>query len=247
MARPGAFPGRGRSGDAPGPGRCGPQAQCRQAHARSALDHLLARTPGKNRRRTRSGARPRASGTAEPEPGPRGRAALLRRADRARSGRSARGFRGDGESELASRSNLAAGRARARGTGMSRRLSDELEAKALTLLEEALSLPPAERLSWLDTRGEIAEEVRERVAGLLAREPATTSFLEPAAPSTVERAQRLTDRSGERVGAFKLVEMIGVGGMSVVYRAKRADGTFDQEVAVKLFAAAHLDATAFQR
>jgi serine/threonine-protein kinase len=130
---------------------------------------------------------------------------------------------------------------------MSKRLPDAQEAQALNLLEEALSRPAEERIPWLDTRGDIAAEVRERVAGLLAREPATTSFLEPAAPSTVERSQRLTDRSGERVGAFELVEMIGVGGMSVVYRAKRADGTFEQEVAVKLFAAAHLDATAFQR
>lgn len=130
---------------------------------------------------------------------------------------------------------------------MSKRLSDALEAQALSLLEGALSQPANDRMRWLQTREEFPDSVRERVAALLAREPATTSFLKPSTPSIDSAPPRLTDRSGERIGAFELVEMIGVGGMSVVYRAKRADGAFDQDVAVKLFAAGHLDETAVHR
>lgn len=130
---------------------------------------------------------------------------------------------------------------------MTRRLSDAMEAQALTLLEDALSQPVEQRMSWLSTRGDVAEEVRERVAALLALEPATTSFLHPAVPQDQGSSPKLTDLTGERVGAFELAEMIGVGGMSVVYRASRADGAFEQDVAVKLFAAGHLDPSAVQR
>ncbi len=130
---------------------------------------------------------------------------------------------------------------------MSDRLSDALEARALALLEQALGQPSADRDTWLAARSDVPEAVRERVRGLLAREPETTSFLAPGSVPSARAAPRLTDRSGERVGAFELSEMIGVGGMSVVYRARRADGAFEQEVAVKLFAAEHLDATAVQR
>ena len=39
---------------------------------------------------------------------------------------------------------------------------------------------------------------------------------------------------GSRVGAFTIVERIADGGMGTVYRARRADADFDQEVAVKV-------------
>src|SRR5690606_39191611 len=39
---------------------------------------------------------------------------------------------------------------------------------------------------------------------------------------------------GRRVGAYRLEEEVGRGGMGVVYRARRDDGEFDQTVAIKL-------------
>ena len=39
---------------------------------------------------------------------------------------------------------------------------------------------------------------------------------------------------GRRVGAYRLVRQIGRGGMSRVFRAERADGQFEQQVALKL-------------
>ena len=130
---------------------------------------------------------------------------------------------------------------------MNRRLSDTLEAQSLAVLEEALDRPSTERLAWLETQDQLPASVRTRVRELLEREPATTSFLEPGIPRSAGGTPVLTDLSGRRVGNFELVEMIAAGGMSVVYRGRRADGAFDQDVAVKLFSAAHLDSTALQR
>ncbi|MFN2976236.1 serine/threonine-protein kinase [Terriglobus aquaticus] len=43
--------------------------------------------------------------------------------------------------------------------------------------------------------------------------------------------------AGDRIGAYRILDMIGHGGMGVVYRAERADGAFDQVVALKVVGA----------
>jgi len=51
---------------------------------------------------------------------------------------------------------------------------------------------------------------------------------------------------GERVGAFRLIERIGAGGMGVVFLAERADHQFDQRVALKLLSGTNHDPALFQ-
>jgi len=51
---------------------------------------------------------------------------------------------------------------------------------------------------------------------------------------------------GERVGAFRLLERIGSGGMGVVFLAERVDGEFDQRVALKLLSGTDHDPALFQ-
>ncbi|MEZ5467463.1 MAG: hypothetical protein R3F18_07335 [Lysobacterales bacterium] len=41
-------------------------------------------------------------------------------------------------------------------------------------------------------------------------------------------------RAGARVGPSRIVELVGSGGMSHVYLAERADGRFEQQVALRL-------------
>lgn len=43
-----------------------------------------------------------------------------------------------------------------------------------------------------------------------------------------------------RIGAYRVVELLGTGGMGAVYRAVRADDQFEQEVAIKVLAASSL-------
>jgi len=49
---------------------------------------------------------------------------------------------------------------------------------------------------------------------------------------------------GSSVGAFRIIERIGAGGMGVVFLAERAEGGFDQRVALKLLARDSVDAGA---
>jgi len=64
-----------------------------------------------------------------------------------------------------------------------------------------------------------------------------------------EGQQVMTSASkpGERVGPWLLREVIGRGGMGVVYRAERADGQVKQEVAVKVLQRMHVDDVGVRR
>ena len=89
-------------------------------------------------------------------------------------------------------------------------------------------------------------ELLKRVLRLVEAERLSDGFLEDA-PRVDAVDLDLDDRSGQRMGAFELIEILAIGGMSTVYRARRVDGTYDQEVAVKLFGGASLDAEGRRR
>lgn len=66
--------------------------------------------------------------------------------------------------------------------------------------------------------------------------------LEPGEALRSQLAQQLFDndedvlQAGERVGAFRIVGEIGRGGLGIVYRAERDDGSYSQQVALKVMA-----------
>lgn len=62
-------------------------------------------------------------------------------------------------------------------------------------------------------------------------DPAETQ--EDAPPGEPVSSSRLEDRP-ERVGPWRLIRILGRGGMGAVYLAERADGQFDQKAALKL-------------
>lgn len=105
------------------------------------------------------------------------------------------------------------------------------------LFEGALERPAGEREAWLAAQP-VQAGVRDEARRLLAQ--ATTGAGDLPAPLPWLAA----DVVPQRLGAWALVARIGAGGMGEVWRARRADGRFDAEAAVKLLRAG-LDGTAF--
>ena len=102
-------------------------------------------------------------------------------------------------------------------------------AEVEALFHEALGLPAgSDAEAWLRARVN-DDQLRREVASLLSARQALCAF---------ERDARA---AGPRVpsaafGAYRAVDVLGRGGMSVVYRARRTDGQFDQTVALKVLA-----------
>jgi len=107
---------------------------------------------------------------------------------------------------------------------------DSLSQRAFALFNAAMERAAGERDDWLqDCCGNDQALLRE-VQRLLQAERDSSGFLETA---PLWQAQR--DDSGAQVGAFVLVRMLAQGGMGTVYLGQRNDGTYAQQVAIKLF------------
>jgi len=106
------------------------------------------------------------------------------------------------------------------------------------LYTRVAGLDATERSRLLDQQRADAPQVVAEVESLVAAEPPGEQFLSTpwvSGGSPVEATPSLTGRS---VGAFRLIEIIGTGGMGVVYRAEREDAGFAQQVAIKVVTAA---------
>lgn len=101
------------------------------------------------------------------------------------------------------------------------------------LFEQALDHEPSARDAFLDRACAGDAALRAEIASLLAADRGADDGLREVAHE-IEAA--LADHAGHRpqVGRFRLVREVGRGGMGVVYLAERADGEFEQRVAVKL-------------
>ncbi|HEY1270543.1 MAG TPA: protein kinase [Terriglobales bacterium] len=101
------------------------------------------------------------------------------------------------------------------------------------IFERMIALPESERSTYLDQACAADAELRGEVESLFqSHEKAGTGFLKKPAASLLEPASPV--RSGTRVGAYQIQEVIGTGGMGEVYRAARVDGQYKKEVAIKL-------------
>lgn len=102
-----------------------------------------------------------------------------------------------------------------------------------TLFERALDLPPKKREAWL--RKECGDDSRllAEATALLSVAGESEEFLESDQVARSLRAMESLD-PGETVGPYEIVRELGRGGMGIVFLARRADGQFEQQVALKL-------------
>ncbi len=95
--------------------------------------------------------------------------------------------------------------------------------------------PPAEREAHLTRVCGNDEELRREVLELLAHETADGFLEEPIKHAAFAVTNNSSDELlGQRIGSFRLIRLIGRGGMGTVYEAMRDDKQFDQRVALKL-------------
>ncbi len=108
--------------------------------------------------------------------------------------------------------------------------------KVKEVLQTALELAPQARETFLDSSCAGQESLRSEVESLLTSHEQDDAFLEQ--PAAVEAADLMASTpgvwTGRRLGHYELLEQIGEGGMGAVYRAARADGLYDKQVAIKL-------------
>jgi len=95
-----------------------------------------------------------------------------------------------------------------------------------TIFAEALRLPPEERAAYLAQATSGNAELRQRVESLLGSYGAG-DFLEQAAAiqlrQTLHVTVPLTEKAGDTIGRYKLLQQIGEGGCGVVYMAEQAE------------------------
>lgn len=114
-------------------------------------------------------------------------------------------------------------------------------------LDALLDLPAADRLPALETLRAEDPALADELAALLAQMAALedTDFLQqPAAPLATPAE---AGAAGTRVGAYTLERELGRGGMGSVWLARRTDGRYDGQVAIKFLQAALFGQAAGER
>ena len=112
-----------------------------------------------------------------------------------------------------------------------------------SLFEGAVALESVERNAYLSGQCSDDPELRLQVESLIAASESASAALGGAVRS-VARELAADLAPGQRIGPWELVREIGHGGMGAVFLARRADGEYDAQIAIKLIGgvrtAAHL-------
>jgi len=105
------------------------------------------------------------------------------------------------------------------------------------LLADALEKPAAERHDFIREAAGADPALRERLDALVAAAAREDTPLDvPPSALVLQALEQAAGQSwvGRRLGPWRLLSLIGGGGMGQVYLAERADGQYEQRVAVKL-------------
>ena len=118
--------------------------------------------------------------------------------------------------------------------------SGEQWARISPILDELLELPEPARAARLAQLCAADVDLRVSVERLLSAGDSAEAVITGVAEAARAALQELEARDegpgfeGQRAGPWKAIQEIGRGGMGLVYLAARADGGFDQQVALKI-------------
>jgi serine/threonine-protein kinase len=123
-------------------------------------------------------------------------------------------------------------------------MTNERWERVAELFEQALEREEGERTAFLEEACAEDEDLLREVRSLVAADGRSHSLFEGVALDAVslldevardtEALLGVLDRSGARVGPYRLLRRLGAGGMGEVYLAEREDGQFRRHAALKL-------------
>ena len=102
------------------------------------------------------------------------------------------------------------------------------------IFEDALELPADQRASFVESQAGGDRKLIDEVMSLLQAYEGDTDILSGNAFSILVPEASEVAEEGEIFGPYRILKKVGIGGMGTVYLAERADGSFDQQVAIKV-------------
>jgi tetratricopeptide (TPR) repeat protein len=117
-------------------------------------------------------------------------------------------------------------------------LTPETWRRLKQIVSDARERPPPACAAFLDAQCAGDAWLRREVDDLLRAADDAASLYEPPIVGATRSSAAVLDAgrpvaAGDRIGAYRVVRELGHGGMGRVYLADRADGEFEQQVAIK--------------
>lgn len=106
-----------------------------------------------------------------------------------------------------------------------------IDSQAMSLFEDAIEIEFSKRQAWLEQKADGNRELIDKTLALLAADETKESRMLTgmAYNDTLE-----IEEPPERLGAYKITEFVGQGGMGAVYKGEREADDFELTVAIKL-------------
>src|SRR5215469_155115 len=103
-----------------------------------------------------------------------------------------------------------------------------------SLFLQAMEMSPADRVAFLDSACAGETELRREVESLIAHDGGGVHDIDEVLVETAKSLFAFEDVTGARLGAWRVLQEIGRGGMGTVYLASRDDDQFRKRVALKV-------------
>lgn len=125
--------------------------------------------------------------------------------------------------------------------------SEEFQTLRATF-ERLIAAPESERVLLLERLDQHTPEIGAELRRMLAAHAKSSSVLDrPAVEWIGPPALSSPVREGSHIGPYNIEKQLGMGGMGVVYLARRDDGSFDRLVAIKILRRDRIDRQFFSR